>query len=73
MDVREACARLPALAEARESAAAWRQTVERTGRRLTLGAWAVCLGFTLLGAWFAVGQWALYRLAQEAEARLLAK
>ncbi|QFP78048.1 hypothetical protein [Deinococcus sp. AJ005] len=28
---------MPELAEARESAAAWRQTVERSGRRLTLG------------------------------------
>ncbi|MDV6372994.1 hypothetical protein [Deinococcus arenicola] len=56
---------LPALAEARESAAAWRQTVQRTATQLTLGAWALCGLFTLLGAWFAAGQWALYRLAGE--------
>ncbi|CAM3517912.1 hypothetical protein [Deinococcus frigens] len=64
---------LPALAEARAAAADGRASVRRMGRRLTLGAWALCGLVTLLGAWFAAGQWALYRLALEAEARQLAR
>ena len=56
---------LPALAEAQQTVQDWRGRVQFLRGRLTLTLVAFGLVFTLLGAWFAAGQWALYRLASE--------
>lgn len=55
---------LPALAEARTAVQNWQARLAQFRERLTLLALGVGLLFTLLGAWFALGQWALYQQAQ---------
>lgn len=56
---------LPALADAREAVQDWRTRVQHFQERLTLLALGACVLFTLLGAWFAAGQWALYQQASQ--------
>ena len=56
---------LPALAEAQQTVQDWRGRVQFLRGRLMLALVAFGSVFTLLGAWFAAGQWALYRLASE--------
>lgn len=55
---------LPALGEARAAVQGWQARVAQFHERLTLLALGAGLLFTLLGAWFALGQWALYQQAQ---------
>lgn len=56
---------LPALTDAREAVQDWKTRVQHFRERLTLLALGAGFLFTLLGAWFAAGQWALCRQAQE--------
>lgn len=56
---------LPALADARQGVQDWQVRVKALQERLTFIGVAFCLLFTLLGAWFAAGQWALYQQATE--------
>lgn len=56
---------LPALADAQRAVRGWRGHVAFLQGRLTLTLVAFGVIATLLGAWVAAGQWALYRLADE--------
>ena len=56
---------LPALADARNAVQAWQGRVKALQERVTLMGLGFCVLFTLLGAWFAAGQWALYQRASE--------
>ena len=56
---------LPALADARKAVQGWQTRVTALQERLTMLGVGFCLLFSLLGAWFAAGQWALYQQARE--------
>ncbi|WP_135229763.1 hypothetical protein [Deinococcus fonticola] len=56
---------LPALADARKAVQGWQTRITALQERLTMLGVGFCLLFSLLGAWFAAGQWALYQQARE--------
>ena len=61
---------LPALVDARNAVQGWQARVQALQERLTFMGLGFCVLFTLLGAWFAAGQWALYQRATERLARV---